>query len=141
MTGNRRAARGPIPDYEALAAFRHALRKFLGFSAAAARASGLTTPQHQALLAIKGSPGGGPVSVGELAGRLVLRPHSAVGLVDRLAARKLVRRSRDPVDRRRVRVRLTPRGEALLERLSAAHCGELRRLGPEMRSLLKRLGR
>jgi DNA-binding MarR family transcriptional regulator len=134
------AARGVAPDYRTLAAFRYALRRFLSFSAAAARESGLSPPQHQALLAIKGFPEDGAMSVGELAERLALRHHSAVGLVDRLARRRLVRRARDPDDRRRVHVRLTARGESLLERLSAAHRDELRRLGPELRRLLRKLG-
>jgi DNA-binding MarR family transcriptional regulator len=44
-------------QYETLAAFRYALRKFLHFSETAAQAAGLTPQQHQALLAIKGFPG------------------------------------------------------------------------------------
>ena len=42
-------------DYEQLAAFRHLLRRFASFSADAAREAGLTTNQHQALLAIMAS--------------------------------------------------------------------------------------
>jgi DNA-binding MarR family transcriptional regulator len=141
MTKRPPAASCPGPDYEALAAFRHALRRFLGFSAAAARGAGLSPSQHQALLAIKGSAGDRIVTVGELAEVLLLRHHSAVGLVDRLARKALVRRADDPADRRRVRVELTPRGEALLERLSAVHRDELRRVGPELRLLLRKLGR
>lgn len=124
------------PDYAALAAFRYALRRFLSFSAAAAREAGISASQHQALLAIKGFPGKEVISVGELAERLDLRHHSAVGMVDRLVRRRLVRRDRDSADRRRVRVSLTHRGEALLQGLSAAHRDELRRLGPELRRLL-----
>ena len=135
------ALRGSRPDYQALAAFRYAIRRFLSFSAAAARESGISAPQHQALLAIKGFPGKGVISIGELAERLYLRHHSAVGLVDRLVRRRLVRRAHDPADRRRVRVQLTVRGEALLGRLSAAHRDELRRLGPELRRLLQKLGK
>jgi DNA-binding MarR family transcriptional regulator len=126
-------------DYESLAAFRHALRRFLRFSASAAGAAGLSPQQHQALLAIKGFPGRDPILVGDLAAQLDLRPHSAVGLANRMAARGLVRRSRDPRDRRRVRVRLTARGEALIGGLSAAHRDELRRRGPELRRLLRAL--
>ena len=95
-----------------------------------------TAKEHQVLLAIKGFPGREHVSVGELAGNLHLKHHSAVGLVDRLSARQLVRRDYAQADRRRVEVRLTPRGEALLRKLSAAHLAELRRLGPELRRLL-----
>jgi DNA-binding MarR family transcriptional regulator len=133
------AARSTTPDYQALAAFRYALRRFLSFSAGEARASGLSPQQHQALLAIKGFPGKGPVSVGQLAERLDLRHHSAVGLVNRLVRGRLVRRAADTGDRRRIHVMLTTRGEALLERLASVHSSELRRLGPELRRLLRKL--
>jgi DNA-binding MarR family transcriptional regulator len=126
-------------DYETLAAFRLALRRFLAFSAADARDSGLSPVQHQALLAIKGSRPGGTLSIGELAELLDRRPHSTVGLVDRLVRRGLARRAPDRADRRRVGVRLTPRGESLLGRLSVAHRDELRRLGPELQRVLEKL--
>ena len=87
-------------QYEALAAFRHALRKFLRFSETAAQAAGVTPQQHQALLAIKGFPGRDQVTVGELAERLQLRHHSVVGLIDRLVLEKLVIRLPSPKDRR-----------------------------------------
>jgi len=122
--------------YERLASLRHTLQRFLRFSADAARAAGLAPRQHQALLAIKGFPGRDYVSVGELAGRLHLRHQSAVGLVDRLARRQLVRRQPSREDRRRVEVRLTTRGETLIRQLSAAHWRELRLLGPELRRTL-----
>jgi DNA-binding MarR family transcriptional regulator len=122
--------------YELLAALRHALRRFLVFSQDAARGAGLTPQQHQALLAIKGFPGRDQASIGELAERLQLRHHSAVGLVDRLARRGLLRRMPSRLDRRRVEVRLTSRGEAVLERLSAAHLRELGQLGPELHRLI-----
>lgn len=123
-------------QYELLAALRHALRGFLRFSQEAAEAAGLTPQQHQALLAIKGFPGRDHTSVGEIADRLHLRHHSAVGLVDRLVARKLVSRLPSPADRRRLEIRLTARGEAVLARLSAAHLRELRQIRPVLRRLL-----
>ena len=123
--------------YELLAEFRHALRRFQRFSQEAARSAGLTPQQHQVLLAIKGFPGRDYVSIGELAGRLQLRHHSTVGLVDRLALRRLVRRAVSGSDRRRVEVSLTSRGEAVIERLSAAHLMELRQLRPGIRSVLE----
>jgi DNA-binding MarR family transcriptional regulator len=122
--------------YELLAHLRHALRGFLRFSGEAATRVGLTPQQHQALLAIKGFPGRDRVSVGELAERLHVKHHSAVGLIDRLAARQLVRRTTARADRRRVEIALTARGEALLRRLSRAHLAELRQQGPELRRLL-----
>jgi DNA-binding MarR family transcriptional regulator len=126
-------------EYEALAELRYAIREFLRFSEAAAEEAGLTPRQHQALLAIRGAPGGIASTVGDLARRLHLRHHSAVGLVDRLAARGLVVRRRAAPDRRRVRVALTGGGRRVLARLSSIHRGELRRLGPRLRGLLTAL--
>jgi DNA-binding MarR family transcriptional regulator len=126
-------------QHEVLAAFRHALRLFLHFSEEAAHEAGIAPQQHQALLAIKGFPGRDWVTVGELAERLQLRHHSAVGLVDRLVAEKLVKRAPSAQDRRQVFVQLTTRGEKILERLSAAHATELKRLGPELILRLKQL--
>lgn len=114
-------------DYQDLAAFRLALRRFLAFSEANARAAGLTPQQHQALLSIKGGyPGRTEISIGELADHLLLKNHSAVGLVDRLVKAGLVARSPSPADRRRICVRITPRGEQVLRELSAANLAELR---------------
>ena len=126
-------------EYESLAALRYALRKFVHFSEEAANAAGLTPQQHQALLAIKGFPGRDRVTVGELAERLQLRHHSAVGLADRLASARLVARKRDTVDRRQVDLTLSARGQTVLEKLSAAHKEQLRRVGPEIELLLERL--
>jgi len=127
-------------QYETLANFRYALRQFLRFSENAAQAAGITAQQHQALLAIKGFPGRDQVTVGELAERLQLRHHSAVGLIDRLVLEKLVSRTPSPEDRRRVLVALTGRGERVLEKLTAAHRKQLARIGPEIRQLLEWLG-
>ncbi|TIX36407.1 MAG: MarR family transcriptional regulator, partial [Mesorhizobium sp.] len=71
-------------DYQRLSEFRYLIRRFLEFSQVQANEAGLTPRQHQALLAIKGFPGAGPVTVGDLAERLRIRHHSAVELVDRL---------------------------------------------------------
>jgi DNA-binding MarR family transcriptional regulator len=114
-------------DYEGLAAFRHALRRFLALSEARARDAGLTAQQHQALLSIKaGFPGREEVSIGDLAEHLLLRNHSAVGLVARLVKAGLVEREPSRADRRRICVRLTPRGEALLSQVSSANLLELK---------------
>ncbi len=123
-------------DYEALAQFRYLLRRFLEFSEKAALDTGLTAQQHQALLAIKGFPGREQVSTGELAERLCIRHHSAVGLVDRLAAKKLVTRRSVASDRRLVLVELTPHAETILAQLSMMHREELERLAPVLGGLL-----
>lgn len=129
----------PAADYAALASFRHALSRFLRFSALAARKVGLTPQQHQALLALKGFPGEAQPTIGELAERLQLRHNSTVGLADRLERRKFVRRIHDQVDRRVVRLVMTEEGEAAIAKLSAVHREELRREGPELRRRLEEL--
>ena len=129
-----------LADYRLLAEFRYLLAKFLSFSASAADAAGLAPRQHQALLAIKGYPGGGPVTVGDLAERLGIRHHSAVGLVDRLVQSGYLVRRADPLDRRRAIVSLTAGAEHALAGLSAAHRDELRRIAPLLKPLLSQLG-
>ena len=128
-------------EYEMLAAFRYALRRFLRFSEERVEAVGLTPQQYLALLAIKGFPGREVVSVGELAERLQIRHHSAVGLVDRLASQGLVAREQAAWDRRQVLVSLTTSGAAVLEKLASMHREELRRVGPALNEVLERLSR
>jgi DNA-binding MarR family transcriptional regulator len=126
-------------DYEHLAAFRHALREFLHFSEEAAITAGVAPRQHQAMLAIRGSRNRDHLTVGEIATRLRIRHHSAVGLVNRMEAEGLVRKSKDPRNHRQVLVRLAPRGRRALETLSPAHKAELARIGPALRKILSQL--
>ncbi|HEX7775789.1 MAG TPA: helix-turn-helix domain-containing protein [Parvibaculum sp.] len=126
-------------DYRALAAFRHALRQFLAFSEDAAREIGLTPQQHQALLAIKGHASGTEVTIGDIAGHLLIRHNSAVELVNRLVVAKLVRKTAAKEDKRRVVVALTAHAEALLRDLSAAHLLELQRSGAPLMEMARRL--
>src|SRR5581483_3157241 len=122
-------------EYEALAAFRYTLRQFLRGSEQRAQEAGLTIQQYLALLAIKGFPGRDYVTIGELAERLQIRHHSAVGLVDRLVAQDLAARKPAETDRRQVFVALTPRGEEILEKLATANRRQLRRLEPQLNLL------
>ncbi len=128
-------------QYQTLAAFRYALRRFIRFSEEAAVAAGITAQQYQALLAIKGFPARDCVTVGELAERLQLRHHSAVGLIDRLATEKLVVRVPSTKDHRQVLIQVTSRGENVVEKIASVHRQQLKRIGPEIRHLLEQLGR
>jgi DNA-binding MarR family transcriptional regulator len=127
-----------LADYQALSEFRHLIRCFLEFSQKAAQGVGLTPRQHQALLAIKGFPGGGAVTVGNLAQRLRIRHHTAVELVDRLTESGLVRRIHDPEDHRRVFLTLTELADGHLADLSAVHLDELARIEPLLKGVLAR---
>jgi DNA-binding MarR family transcriptional regulator len=122
-------------DFRQLLDLRTRLRQFLRWSESKARAAGLTSAQHQLLLAVRGHPDPHGPTVGEVARYLVLRPHSAVGLVDRAAAAGLVQRVRDPVRHGSVHVRLTPLGQTRLAELTTIHVEELSGLAPGMESL------
>ena len=114
------------PDYQRLLDFRDGLRRFHRWSAEQARSVGLTPTQHQLLLAIRGHRG--RPSVGDVAAHLLVRHHSAVGLIDRAVSAGLVERVIDGEDHRVVRLALTPEGDARVEALSTAHLEELARL-------------
>jgi uncharacterized protein YeaO (DUF488 family)/DNA-binding MarR family transcriptional regulator len=124
----------PLSDaaYARLLALRTGLRHFERWSAQQARAAGLTPAHHQLLLAIRGHIAPEGPTIGEVADYLLLRHHSAVGLVDRAEAVGLVRRDRSEEDHRIVHLYLTEEGAARLEALSALHLEELDRLAPDL---------
>ena len=115
-------------DYQLLLRFRTDLRRFLHWSDEQAQAEGLTAAQHQLLLAIRGHPGPGAPTVSNVADALLLRHHSATGLVDRAVLAGWVKRTRDRDDHRAVRLSITRSGAAKLARLSRRHLQELERL-------------
>jgi DNA-binding MarR family transcriptional regulator len=122
-------------DYARLLDFRTGIRRFLHWSEQEAGEVGLTPAQHQLLLAIRGHDDPTGPTVGDVANYLLLRHHSAVGLVDRAEAAGLVTRKIDPDDQRVVRLRLTSLGARRLRQLSEAHLEELARLAPRLRAL------
>jgi DNA-binding MarR family transcriptional regulator len=119
-------------DYQLLLEFRAGLRQFLHWSKVRAERAGLTSTQHQLLLAIRGRADGRAPTIGAIADSLMLRHHSAVELIDRAEAAGLVRRSADNKDQRLVRVGLTREGERKLEQLARAHLEELEILAPKL---------
>jgi DNA-binding MarR family transcriptional regulator len=128
-------------DYRRLLELRTGLRRFLRWSEQHARAAGLTPAQHQLLLAIRGHRDERGPTVGDVAGYLFLRHHSAVGLVDRAEAAGLVTRQQDPDNLSIVRLQLTEHGAAQLETLSEQHLEELAHLAPTMHALWDALER
>jgi DNA-binding MarR family transcriptional regulator len=71
----------------------------------------ITVPQLISLLTLAE---GGPMSGTLLAQRTYLSPATSNGIVNRLEAKHLVKRSRDSKDRRVVRISVTPRGHRLI---------------------------
>jgi DNA-binding MarR family transcriptional regulator len=70
---------------------------------------GITGPQRLVLRVVGQFPG---VSAGELAEIVRLHPSTITGILQRLAARGLLERDRDPADNRRARLRLNARARA-----------------------------
>lgn len=126
-------------DYTRLLEFRTGLRQFLRWSERSAREAGITSAQHQLLLAVRGHPDSKGPSISDVAEYLVLTHQSTVGLVNRTAQAGLVERYQADEDRRVSRLRLTPAGRRLLARLSRAHVEELARLAPRLRILWRGL--
>src|SRR5829696_3610440 len=78
---------------------------------------GLRPRELRTLVLVDRHPG---LSQRALAARLAMDPGNLVALIDAMDARGLLRRERDPADRRRSTLRLTAAGEELLARASDA---------------------
>jgi DNA-binding MarR family transcriptional regulator len=126
-------------NIQAMAELRYQIRLFLRFSENAARQAGLEPQQHQLLLAVKGLPPSLRPTVGVLAERMQLKPHSTVGLIDRLVEGGFLARLRATDDRRQVLVKLTHDGEQILQKLAVHHLDQLRSVGPKFKNVLQSL--
>jgi DNA-binding MarR family transcriptional regulator len=126
-------------NIRAMAELRYQIRLFLRFSENAARQADIEPQQHQLLLAVKGLPRTLKPTIGVLAERMQLQPHSTVGLIDRLVERGFLLRLRATDDRRQVLVKLTHDGEQCLQKLALHHLHELQSVGPTFKSMLQSL--
>lgn len=139
--GRNAPARLSDKDYVALAEFRHQIRRFLAARAKAARRAGIDPQQYQVLLVLKAYEKNRPASIREIAEAMLLRHHSAVELVNRMAGHRFVRRRRNQEDRRVVTVEILPKGEAVLRSLAISNREELTGLGRDLlRALQAALG-
>jgi DNA-binding MarR family transcriptional regulator len=82
----------------------------------------------------------------DLSARLLIRPPSVTGVVDRLQGMGLVRRDPSTVDQRSKTVGLTPRGQGLVRRILKGHRRQVAKVmlglrAPEQRRLRGLLGR
>ena len=66
------------------------------------------------LLCLRTLRNGGPLSAGEIARRIFIKPGTVTGIIDRLETRGLVRRLRISPDRRVVTVEITEAGQFLV---------------------------
>ena len=109
-------------------------------------AYGLTTPQFGILEALYHL---GPLSLGDLAGKLLVTGGNVTYVMDRLEEQGMVVRERSPLDRRIIQAKLTEKGYALISEVFPGHGDFIEELSAtlspeeqqELRSLLKKLGR
>lgn len=125
-------------QYKARADFRNLIRKFFAFTEDAAQNAGITGRQHEALIAIMAADR--DPTIGDLAECLVIRHHSAVGLVDRLEAGGFVFRRAGSENYKEVVICLRPKAIKLLDKLAGSHKQELKRIGPLLAEAFKKLG-
>ena len=133
------SAASAAPLLRNLAEFRFELRRFLQFSENAAVGAGLQPQQHQLLLQVAGAGNGTAVTIAYAADRLGLKHNSAVELVDRSEREGLLARKSDVSDKRRALLRVTRKGERLLNRLAADHARELNELAPRLVEVLEQI--
>ena len=88
---------------------------------------GLTLNQFRLLTLVEDAD----VTPGELSTRLVMKPPNVTAMINSLADRGLVRRSRGAGDGRRTRLQLTRRGDDRLQRAGAACEAALRYLAAD----------
>ncbi|HEX3987129.1 MAG TPA: MarR family transcriptional regulator [Acidobacteriaceae bacterium] len=84
-------------------------------SAQLLREHDLSPAPYNVLRILRGAPDG--LLCGEIAARMITREPDITRLLDRLEKRALIGRCREDQDRRRILVRITPAGLALLSRL------------------------
>jgi DNA-binding MarR family transcriptional regulator len=91
----------------------------------AAAGEEVTLPQYRALVVLAAQ---GPKGTADLATALAVNPSTATRMCDRLVRKGLVRRHRQPGDRRSVRIALTASGRDLVAEVSRRRRAELARL-------------
>lgn len=112
-----------IAETEEILAHLRALRRDLLHNPFAdAAGSGLTGPQVTVMACLVSA---GPITLTELSRHLGMSHSTASGIVDRLEARDLVRRTPDPADRRRTRIAVTEGVTRYVSELEAGPPGRL----------------
>ena len=116
-----------VADDELVDMVLAASRALVAVAARSLAATGdeVTLPQYRALVVLAAR---GPQGTAELATALAVNPSTATRMCDRLVRKGLVRRHRQPRDRRSVRIALTAPGRDLVTAVSRRRRAELARL-------------
>lgn len=134
---------------ESMQSLRRIVKALEDYSRSVEQEFELTGPQLWALWELGHE---GPLSLKDLAARMHLEPSTVVGVVDRLVLKGLVVRNPDPLDRRKISLAPTPKGEDilavapppaqghLLQGLESMHRGRVESLHEALLTLEKVLG-
>jgi DNA-binding MarR family transcriptional regulator len=95
---------------ETVQSLRRIFKAIQDYSQEVSNSFGVTGPQLWALKIISEQPG---ITLGDLSRRMYLHPSTVTGVVDRLESKGCIVRDRDSIDRRVVKVNLTPAGQDL----------------------------
>ncbi len=95
---------------ETMQSLRRIFKAIEDYSQEVSSSFGITGPQLWALKIVSQHAG---LPLGDLSRKMYLHPSTVTGVVDRLEDKGYVARDRDSVDRRVVRVKLTPAGQDL----------------------------
>ena len=107
------------PDYEIWMLLRRARATIMKCVQFELQPSGVSRAQLAILYAIFTTPG--PVTTSDIARQLSREPHSVKAALDRMERLGLVYRARDLPKKNQLRVAMTPKGEAALDRSLASH--------------------
>ena len=98
---------------ETMQSLRRIIKSLQDYSQTVYSHFGITGPQ---LWVLKTLHQNGSLSLGELSKGMYLNPSTITGVVDRLEKKGFVLRDRNEIDRRVVKVQLTPKGTELVKR-------------------------
>ena len=107
----------------ALRSLAECYQAFETYAAAHVRTLGLTGAQFDIVATLGNTPG---MTCKELGEKTLITKGTLTGVLDRLEARGLIRRTASDADRRQVFVVLTPQGVRTFERAFPAHVGHLK---------------
>jgi len=122
-------------SYSALAAFHTQLQRLVDSIDQRTREAGLQRTKLRMLLAIRRQASA--VTIGMLADALEIDRNTVVEIVDELGRQGFVTRDRDPHDRRRFLISLTPTGSAWIGPVVDGELRELAAAGPELLRALR----
>jgi len=124
-----------MTSYSVLAAFHTQLQRLVDSTDQRTREAGLQRTKLRMLLAIRRQPSA--ATIGTLAESLDIDRNTVVEIVDDLVRQGFVTRQRDPHDRRRFLISLTPMGTEWIGPVVDGELRELATAGPELLRALR----